>query len=149
MPIQIYMLSLLCLGARDKVGQPLIQGCFKWLVRLCCTVWHTIFTDCNMNYTPRSCAMRSSLEKVRHHFENQREPTTEEANTILGVKVQRIQQGYLLAVQLDLRLCSQHVHTHVHTALSALSLYFSPGWFVRASLPQFCTTGGWGNGTTN
>lgn len=90
---------------------------------VCCTVPGTNFTDCNVNGPPSSCAMRWSLGKVRHYFENQKEPTTEEANPMFGGVSSTDSSGFFKWMQLALKLCSQHMHTHMYT-LYILDLSF-------------------------
>lgn len=61
----------------------------------------------------------------RHYFENQKEPTTEEANTVFGVKVQQGSTGSSSCWGAGSQaLVSAHAHTHVHDVLPELPLSF-------------------------
>lgn len=129
MCLHVYTCShCLVSGSRER-SQPSSWPGLLWMMAQAvhCTVQGIIFTDCDVNGPQKLCSV---LVETWHYFENQKAPTTVESNSVWRWKFTGLDS--LPALQRDLKLCSQHMGTHMYT----LYLLHFPFPLIQADLRE-------------
>lgn len=137
-PTQVHMLSLPCpWEPRTKLAKLLARAALNdwsnYMLHSSRHRFHRLQNEFHRPPSPEVVQCSGPWRKLDIILKTRRSLLQSKQIQCLGWNFNRAQQDYLLAVQLDPKLGSQHTHTHIHThCTSCTSFFLSPRLTCRS-----------------